>query len=117
MKKTILALALAVSMSAFAVDGNTGLQMLTSLSNNQQQQQQQSSISAAQNAGNAQTVNYITPAQPATTTTNVNYSGDYTIKNVPSVNGPNLITSNDTCMGSTSGSLNFAGIGIGGGST
>ncbi len=39
------------------------------------------------------------------------------IKNTPSVSGPNLTTSNDTCMGSTSGSVNIAGLGIGGGSS
>lgn len=36
-----------------------------------------------------------------------------TIKNTPSVSGPQLVTSNDTCMGSTSGSANVPGIGIG----
>lgn len=45
------------------------------------------------------------------------YSGTQTIKNTPSVSGPMLTTSNDTCMGSTSGSLNIAGLGFGGGST
>jgi hypothetical protein len=45
------------------------------------------------------------------------YQGSYTVKNVPSVNGPNLTTSNDTCMGSTSGSANGPGFGIGFGST
>ncbi len=40
-----------------------------------------------------------------------------TIKNTPSVSGPNLTTSNDTCMGSTSGSFNIAGLGFGGGSS
>jgi hypothetical protein len=40
-----------------------------------------------------------------------------TIKNVPSVNGPPLTTSNDTCMGSTSGSVNGPGFGIGLGTT
>lgn len=39
------------------------------------------------------------------------------IKNTPSVNGPALTTSNDTCMGSTSGSVNIAGLGIGGGTS
>ena len=34
-----------------------------------------------------------------------------------SVSGPALVTSNDTCMGSTSGSVNIAGLGIGGGSS
>ena len=54
---------------------------------------------------------------PSNTETNVHYSGSQTIKNVPSVSGPPLTTSNDTCMGSTSGSFNIAGLGIGGGST
>ena len=36
-----------------------------------------------------------------------------TIKNTPSVNGPALTSSNDTCMGSTSGSANVPGIGVG----
>lgn len=44
-------------------------------------------------------------------------SGSTTVRNVPSVGGPPLTTSNDTCMGSTSGSVNIAGVGIGGGST
>lgn len=35
------------------------------------------------------------------------------IKNTPSVSGPALTSSNDTCMGSTSGSANVPGIGIG----
>lgn len=35
------------------------------------------------------------------------------IRNTPSVNGPALTSSNDTCMGSTSGSANAPGIGIG----
>lgn len=39
------------------------------------------------------------------------------IKNTPSVSGPALTSSNDTCMGSTSGSLNIAGLGIGGGTS
>jgi hypothetical protein len=47
----------------------------------------------------------------------INYNGSYTVKNVPSVNGPNLTSGLDTCMGSTSGSFNIAGIGFGGGTT
>lgn len=39
------------------------------------------------------------------------------IKNTPSVNGPALVSSNDTCMGSTSGSVNIAGLGLGGGTS
>ena len=40
-----------------------------------------------------------------------------TVKNVPSVSAPALTSSNDTCMGSTSGSLNIAGLGLGGGTS
>ncbi len=40
-----------------------------------------------------------------------------TIKNTPSVSAPGLTTSNDTCMGSTSASVNIAGLGLGGGSS
>lgn len=47
----------------------------------------------------------------------VEYTGSYTVKNVPSVSGPNLSTSNDTCMGSSSGSANGTGFGIGFGTT
>ena len=52
-----------------------------------------------------------------TTTSIVDYRGEYTIKNVPSVSGPPLTTSNDTCMGSTSASANGAGFGFSVGST
>lgn len=45
------------------------------------------------------------------------YSGSQTIKNVPSMNAPPLTTSNDTCMGSTSGSAAGAGIGLSFGTT
>lgn len=51
------------------------------------------------------------------TTQRIEYSGTQTIKNVPSVQGPPLTTSNDTCMGSSSGSINGPGFGIGLGST
>lgn len=43
--------------------------------------------------------------------------GTQKIKNTPSVNGAPLTTSNDTCMGSSSGSLNVPGVGIGLGTT
>jgi hypothetical protein len=64
--------------------------------------------------GNSQSINI---SNPANTTQAIQYSGSVTIKNVPNVNGPALTSSNDTCMGSTSGSVNIAGLGIGGGST
>jgi hypothetical protein len=50
-------------------------------------------------------------------TEKVVYSGDYKVKNVPSMNAPNLTSSNDTCMGSASGAVSVAGFGLGGGST
>mgnify|MGYP003396934382 FL=1 len=52
-----------------------------------------------------------------TSTNIVEYQGSYTLKNVPSVSGPPLTTSNDTCMGSTSASANGAGFGVSFGST
>ena len=100
-----------------------------------------SSQSAATNAGNSQTIVFNTNTPPATTansnvrseshisgeqTLHHTYSGeqtiryehgDQTIKNTPSVSGAPLITSNDTCMGSSSGSVNVPGFGLGLGST
>lgn len=82
----------------------------------QQQGQTATSDSTATNEGSGNG-NSITFNSPGVTDTKVKYSGTQTIKNVPSVSGPPLTTSNDTCMGSTSGSVNIAGLGIGGGST
>lgn len=86
-----------------------------------QQQQQQSSDSAAVavggggggggaaiNAGNNQYVIFNSPEEQRSY---VEYGGTQTLKNVPSVGGPPLTTSNDTCMGSSSGSVNVAGFG------
>lgn len=47
----------------------------------------------------------------------IDYGGSYTVKNVPNVSAPPLISSNDTCMGSASGGVSVAGFGITGGST
>jgi len=107
MKKVILAAALGVTaISSYA-------QVAVSGSSSQASTQSTSLAGAASNnAGNAQDVIINTPA-----TQDINYSGTYTIKNTPSVNGPNLTTSNDTCMGSTSGSVNIAGLGIVGGTS
>lgn len=44
-------------------------------------------------------------------------NADSKLRNVPSVSGPPLVSSNDTCMGSSSGSLNVAGFGVGAGTT
>lgn len=115
MKHLFLACSLFAS-SAFAGGMTPTLSLpATSTTLGQQQQQQQSADAAATNAGNNQNIT-IEAAQPLSKTETV-VSGTQTIKNVPSVNGPALTTSNDTCMGSTSGSVNIAGVGIGGGST
>lgn len=68
----------------------------------------------ATNQGNAQ---HITFTSPPTTTQTIEYGSDQVVRNTPSVSGPPLTTSNDTCMGSISGSINIAGLGFGGGST
>lgn len=47
----------------------------------------------------------------------IDYGGTQTIKNVPSMNAPPLTSSNDTCMGSVSGGVAVAGLGLSGGST
>lgn len=61
--------------------------------------------------GPANTTAQITQTIQGTQTQNVVYSGTQTIKNVPSMAAPNLATSNDTCMGSTSGGLAVPGFG------
>ena len=109
MKKILLAMTLLASVSAFAAT--------TAGQQQQAQQQASTSVSDATNAGNTQAITIQAANVPGETTSNVNYSGTQTVRNVPSVNGPPLTTSNDTCMGSTSGSVNIAGFGIGGGTT
>lgn len=47
----------------------------------------------------------------------IRYASEQKIYNTPSVNGAALTSSNDTCMGSSSGSVNIPGLGIGGGTT
>lgn len=49
---------------------------------------------------------------PTETTVNQKVSGSQTLRNTPSVSGPPLTSSNDTCMGSASGSVNAPGIGV-----
>lgn len=125
MKKLLIIGLLLVSAQAYADVCDTcitlkPLQFSTQLSTGQEQGQAQgqeaTSASTATNAGsgNGNTINFNTPGN---TTSKTEISGTQTIRNVPSVSGPPLTTSNDTCMGSTSGSLNLAGLGIGGGST
>ncbi|MCR6475931.1 hypothetical protein NU688_07170 [Variovorax sp. ZS18.2.2] len=120
MKKLIVLTLMGLSAGAFAQTTAGG-------ANNQ------STSSATTSAqGNTQAVNFNSSAPAETratlnsnqnvnntgaTTNTVDYRGSYTVKNVPSVNGPNLTTSNDTCMGSTSASANGPGVGISFGTT
>lgn len=122
MKTIATALFIAISAPAFAsgTQGTTG-----------QKQQQQTTVtsgseSAATNNGNTQQIIFTSPGASTAvvdqkvsgdTTSRVIYSGTQTVKNVPSVSGPPLVSSNDTCMGSVSGSLNVAGFGGGFGTT
>jgi hypothetical protein len=71
--------------------------------------QSQETDSAAFNAGNSQSITFTSPEKQQSV---VEYKGDYTVKNVPSMNGPALVSSNDTCMGSASGALSGPGFGL-----
>lgn len=100
---------------AFADSTSTGTNTTTATT---------TSEAGAVNEGNAQNITFNSPGnttssvfQSGTVGQDVNYSGSYKVKNVPSVGGPNLTTSNDTCMGSSSGSANGAGWGFSIGST
>lgn len=108
MKNLILGIILAfASVSAFASGQNQVQLGQTNAQSQSTSTAASGSVSANQGQGNGNNVTLEAAPIP----------DNITIKNVPSVNGPNLTTSNDTCMGSTSGSVNIAGLGIGGGST
>lgn len=62
--------------------------------------------------GNQEFYQGITFNSPGVTSQSIEYGGTQTIKNVPSVSGPALTTSNDTCMGSSTGSVNGPGFGL-----
>ena len=99
MKKILTIALLLTSVNAFA---QSELPVVTNST-------QSSAVGTATNAGNAQSITF---TSPPVTTQHVEYSGTQTIRNVPSVSGPPLISSNDTCMGSASGSANAPGFGI-----
>ena len=103
MKKVLIAAALLCSAFSVFAQTNTNVNSSTQ--------------AGANNAGNAQdiTINQAATVIPTTTTQNIN--GSETVRNVPSVSGPNLTSSNDTFMGSTSGSANGPGFGVSIGST
>ena len=125
MKKILLSIAiLGFCLNSMAdTSTNSGLKMDAELGTTSTTTNSTSSASASTNS-NQQSITFTTPADTTSSTNvtstsrqDINYSGTQTIKNVPSVNGPSLTTSNDTCMGSTSGSVNIAGLGVGGGSS
>lgn len=63
--------------------------------------------SQATNAGNTQSINFNSPEN-----SKVHYSGSQTVKNVPNVSASPITTSNDTCMGSATGGVAVAGVGL-----
>ena len=67
---------------------------------------------ASSAAGNQDFYQGITFNTPGESHQYIENGGTQTIKNVPSVSGPALATSNDTCMGSSSGSVNGPGFGL-----
>ncbi|MES2190988.1 MAG: hypothetical protein V4454_12750 [Pseudomonadota bacterium] len=67
---------------------------------------------ASSTAGNQDFYQGITFVSPGESYQYIEYGGTQTIRNVPSVSGPALTTSNDTCMGSSSGSVNGPGFGL-----
>lgn len=128
----LAALLLLASSTALAGTDQHGAPVGTIQQAQQQAQQQTSaSQSSAQTNGNNQHITLNLPAPPAESATTVRqqitqegdatsrivYSGSQTLRNVPSVGGPPLVSSNDTCMGSISASVNVPGLGIGGGKT
>lgn len=104
----IINLTLALSVSMFMLM-NAGAQSLTSGAT--------SAPVASSSAGNQDFYQGITFNSPSETRQHIETSGTQTLKNVPSVSGPALTTSNDTCMGSSSGSVNAPGFGLSVGST
>jgi len=133
MKKILLIVGLLAAGSAFAQTSTVGGNQSTSCPNGATTCAGATANSGSQatNAGNnvlevgGIVVNIPAGETPKDTTTRqlidgrqeVIQSGTSTIKNVPSVNGPPLVSSNDTCMGSTSGSVNAPGIGVSLGTT
>lgn len=101
---------------AFANDNTVAADTSQTTGRQQQQQQQQStntaSTSQSSNAGNSQSVNFMSP-ESSTTTIN----GTQSVRNVPGIAAPNLTSSNDTCMGSTSVGTTMMGFGISFGTT
>ena len=121
MKKVLLTLACLVSLASFAGEHQTPTPVGTT-TQQQQEQQSTSQVSITSCLANCGT------GSDSTTTRDLGseaaialINGDtaravaattQTIRNTPSVSAPALVSSNDTCMGSTSGSANAPGIGL-----
>lgn len=119
MKKYILTLVCASVGLAFAQTKSPAVPVVPTAPSQAQAQSQttdSNAVSAASNQGNAQSITFTSPPDTHASQS-VAYSGSQTVRNVPSVNAPPLASSNDTCMGSVSGSLNVAGFGGSIGST
>lgn len=118
MKKIIVTLATMLACFGAFAQSATGTQNTS---------QTQSAASQASNAGNQQgvTLNIAAPVAAATRAIDasigdqtVHYDyGTQVIKNTPSMGAANLTTSNDTCMGSSSGALGVPGVGLALGTT
>lgn len=123
MKKLIVLMGLMLSASAFAADCCSGSNTSTITPTATSTSVASPTAIAGTNTGaNTQNITFAgsdnteaakIAAQAAVDVANTTQ----TIRNTPSVSGPALTSSNDTCMGSTSGSVNIAGLGIGGGSS
>jgi len=130
MKKILFMVLAAATTFASATEAPQGMTPTLSSTTASTQSQEQSSVSAAMNAGNAQSITF---TSPEVSTSNVNSTvngrqeqvvsggtnstvrqefGSQTIRNTPSVSGQALVSSNDTCMGSASGSVNGPGFGL-----
>lgn len=104
MKKVVLATLFMVSVCLHAETLSTTMTLPSTSASD--------STAQASNAGNSQSITFTSPGSVKTTV-----EGTQTLKNVPSVSGPALTTSNDTCMGSSSGGFNAPGVGVSIGST
>lgn len=139
MKKILFAALMAVSLSSIAatttpiyagvaagpITNTTGVETTSGAQATNQGNSQNITFSSPEKTTVDQTVNQTVNG---TTTSNQVVSGGtnssihqtfgtQTIKNTPSVSGAPLTSSNDTCMGSASGSANVPGIGLSFGKT
>ena len=108
MKKylSVIGLAILVMCGTSVAQTNISTNSTTSTSS---ASQTTTAAGTANNQGNAQNITFTSPSD---THQSVEFSGSQTIKNVPSIGGPQLTSSNDTCMGSGSAAASGPGFGI-----